>query len=214
MGCLLKQGGGLHPRLRIGAVLLAASAGDTARGLPAGLLRLQGVSLIRRQLVGLSGAGVDEVVIVTGEARAAVEEEIRPFSVRVAHDPRHGRPPESSIRTGLAHLDGPFDAVFILPGELALVGTPDLVELIAAFKKRPAGHAVVPFVEGRAGAPILLDDLAQARMLEGELDPALVHRHETGNTRFVTRLQGEDDVAMLAGRSGWRLEWPELEAAH
>jgi len=27
MGCLLKQGGGLHPRLRIGAVLLAGGDG-------------------------------------------------------------------------------------------------------------------------------------------------------------------------------------------
>jgi CTP:molybdopterin cytidylyltransferase MocA len=208
MGCLLKQGGGLYPRLRIGAVLLAAGVGDSACGLPASLLRLQGVSLVRRQLVALSGAGVDEVVIVTGAAREAVEHEVRPFSVRVVHDPHH-RDPESSIRIGLAQLEGPFDGVFILPGELALVGTPDLVELIGAFKKRPAGHAVVPFVDGRDGAPALLDGIAQGRLLEGDLDPALVHRHETENTRFVTRLQSEGDLAILAGRTGWRLEWPE-----
>jgi CTP:molybdopterin cytidylyltransferase MocA len=213
MGCLLKQGGGLHPRLRIGAVLLAAAGGENAGGLPASLLRLQGVSLIRRQLVALSGAGVDEVVIVTGAARAAVEDEIRPFSVRVAHDPQHGHPREASIRVGLARLEGPFDAVFILPGELALVGAGDLIELIGAFKKRPAGHAVVPMVDARAGDLLVLDADAQQEMLEGRLDDGSVHRHETGNTRFLTRLDTRDDLEGLARRTGWRIEWPAMEVA-
>ena len=68
MGCLLKQGGGLYPRLRIGAVLLAAGEGRRMGGVAKPLIRLQGVPLISRQLVALSGAGVDEVV-VAGKAR-------------------------------------------------------------------------------------------------------------------------------------------------
>jgi choline kinase len=72
MGCLLKQGGGLYPRLRIGAVLLAAGEGRRMGGVAKPLIRLQGVPLISRQLVALSGAGVDEVVVVTGYARTAV----------------------------------------------------------------------------------------------------------------------------------------------
>ena len=73
MGCLLKQGGGLYPRLRIGAVLLAAGEGRRMGGVAKPLIRLRGVPLISRQLVALSGAGVDEVVVVTGHARKAVE---------------------------------------------------------------------------------------------------------------------------------------------
>jgi molybdenum cofactor cytidylyltransferase len=37
-------------------------------GVAKSLIRLQGVPLISRQIVALSGAGVDEVVIVTGYA--------------------------------------------------------------------------------------------------------------------------------------------------
>src|SRR5215471_12836669 len=113
MGCLLKQGG-IHSRMRIGAVLLAARAVDGLDGLPAALVRLQGVSFVRRQLVALSGAGVDEVAIVTGAARRTVEDEVRPFSVRLAHDDGEGRDPDASIRAGLKALEGPFDAVFIV----------------------------------------------------------------------------------------------------
>ena len=65
MGCILKQGG-LYTRARIGAILLAAGQGSRMGGVPKSLLELQGVPLINRQLIALSGAGVDEVVVVTG----------------------------------------------------------------------------------------------------------------------------------------------------
>jgi molybdenum cofactor cytidylyltransferase len=213
MGCLLKQGGGLYPRLRIGAVLLAAEAGRRMHGVPKALIRLQGVPLVCRQLVALSGAGVDEVVIVTGPAREAVEQHVRSFSVRLAHDERFAQGPESSVRVGLAALEGPFDAVLVLPAHMPLLGANDLIELIGAFKKRPAGHAVRPVVDGRAGEPLLLDAIAHRRLLEGDWDAALVHRHETANTRFITDLDTLDDLESLARRTGWRLELPEMEAA-
>ena len=73
MGCLLKQGGGLYARLRVGAVLLAAGEGSRLGKVPKCLLSLQGVPLIKRHMIALSGAGVDEVVVVTGYYHAEVE---------------------------------------------------------------------------------------------------------------------------------------------
>ena len=67
MSCMLKRGGGLYPRLHIGAVLLAAGEGRRMGGVAKPLIRLQGVPLISRKLVALSGAGVDEDL--DGEAR-------------------------------------------------------------------------------------------------------------------------------------------------
>jgi CTP:molybdopterin cytidylyltransferase MocA len=220
MGCLLKQGGGLYPRLRIGAVLLAAGEGRRMGGVAKPLIRLQGVPLVRRMLVALSGAGVDEVVVVTGHAREPVEAEVEAFSVRVVHNPAHAQGQESSVRAGLAALDGPFDAVFVVPCDQPLLATDDLVELIGAFKKRPGGHVVVPVVGGQRGNPIVLDGQAHAQILESGVNlgcrhlidrhPELVHVHETRNTRFVSDLDTVDDVRALAARTGWRLELPEL----
>ncbi len=56
MGCLLKGGGGLNPRLVVGAVLLAAGEARRLYGRPKPLLELGGVPLIRRNLIALSGA--------------------------------------------------------------------------------------------------------------------------------------------------------------
>jgi len=223
MGCLLKQGGGLYPRLRIGAVLLAAGAGRRMGRVAKPLIRLQGVPLITRHLVALSGASVDEVVVVTGYARDAVEQAVRSFSVTLAHNEAHAEGQQGSVRVGLAALSGEFDAVIVVLADQPLIGASDLTELIGAFKKRTGGHVVVPVVQGQRGNPIVLDRVAHAQILDSgtnlgcrhliERQPELVYVHETANTRFVTDLDTVEDVRQLAERTGWRLELPEVETA-
>jgi CTP:molybdopterin cytidylyltransferase MocA len=223
MGCLLKQGGGLYPRLRIGAVLLAAGEGRRMGHVAKPLIRLQGVPLITRHLVALSGAGVDEVVVVTGYARDAVEQQVRRFSVTLAHNEAHAAGQQGSVRVGLAALSGEFDAVIVMLADQPLIGASDLTELIGAFKKRKRGHVVIPVVQGQRGNPIVLDAVAHAQILDSgtnlgcrhliERQPELVCVHETANTRFVTDLDTVQDVRDLAQRTGWQLELPEPEAA-
>jgi len=222
MGCLLKQGGGLHPRLRIGAVLLAAGEGRRMGGVVKSLIRLQGVPLINRQLVALSGAGIDEVVVVTGHAREAIEQQVRSFVVTLAHNDAHASGQQSSVRVGLNALSGPFDAVFVMLADQPLIGAGDLVELIGAFKKRVGGHIVVPMVEGRRGNPIVLDEVAIGKILASEMnlgcrhlierEPELVCAHLTDNRRFTTDLDTLDDVQQLADSTGWRFELPPRES--
>jgi CTP:molybdopterin cytidylyltransferase MocA len=221
MGCLLKQGGGLHARLRIGAIVLAAGEGRRMGGIAKCLIRLEGVPLIRRQLIALSGAGVDEVVVVTGYARDAVEQQVQSFPVTLAHNPAYVEGQQGSVRVGLAALSGAFDAVLVVLADQPLIAATDLVELIAAFKKRPSGNILVPAVDSQRGNPIVLDDVARTRILAGgpnlgcrhliERQPELVHVHQTTNRRFITDLDTMDDVERLAKRTGWRLELPALE---
>ncbi len=99
-----------------------------------------------------------------------------------------------------------------------MIAADDLIELIGAFKKRAAGHVVVPFVNGQRGNPILLDEVALAEILRSETslacrhlidnNPELVHVHDTGNTRYITDLDTPGDLQLLAERTGWRLEMP------
>jgi CTP:molybdopterin cytidylyltransferase MocA len=223
MGCLLKQGGGLYARLRVGAVLLAAGEGARMGGVAKPLIRLQGVPLINRQLIALSGAGVDEVVVVTGHAREAIEAQVQAFPVTLAHNPAYREGQQGSVRVGLAALSGHFDAVFVVLADQPLIGSGDLTELISAFKKRPTGNVVVPVVGGQRGNPIVLDDVARSQILASdtnlgcrhliERQPELVHVHETSNTRFITDLDTLQDVEQLAQRTGWRLELPDTSTA-
>jgi CTP:molybdopterin cytidylyltransferase MocA len=217
---LLKQGGGLYARLRIAAVLLAAGEGRRMGGVAKALIRLQGVPLISRQLIALSGAGIDEVVVVTGHGRAAIEEHVRSFVVTLAHNDAWASGQQSSVRTGLAALDGSFDAVIVALVDQPLIGAADLTELIGAFKKRPRGNIVVPMVNGRRGNPIVLDGVAVERILASDTnlgcrhlidkEPELVHGFDTANDRFVTDLDTLEDVRNLAGSTGWRFELPPV----
>jgi molybdenum cofactor cytidylyltransferase len=218
MGCLLKGGGGLYARLRIGAVLLAAGEGVRMGGVAKSLIRLQGVPLINRQLIALSGAGVDEVVVVTGHARDAVEAQVQSFPVTLAYNPDYKSGQQSSVRVGLTALSGNFDAVFVVLADQPLIGAGDLTELIAAFKKRPGGHVLVPVVNGQRGNPIGLDATARADILASgtnlgcrnliERQPELVSVHTSTNTRFITDLDTAEDIQQLAQRTGWKLELP------
>lgn len=218
---MLKKGGGLYPRLHVGAVLLAAGEGRRMGGVAKSLIRLQGVPLINRQLVALSGAGVDEVVVVTGYASRDVEQQVQSFPVTLVHNPLYAEGQEGSVRTGLAALSGPFDAVFVMPSDQPLIAADDLIELISAFKKRPAGHVVVPVVSGQRGNPIVLDEVALAEILASDTNlacrhltdnhPELVHDYETGNTHYTNDLDTPKDLQALAGRTGWRLEMPAQE---
>jgi CTP:molybdopterin cytidylyltransferase MocA len=202
----------------MGAVLLAAGEGRRMGGVAKPLIRLQGVPLVTRQLVALSGAGVDEVVVVTGHGREAVEAQVQSFSVTLVHNEAHACGQQTSVRAGLAALSGSFDGVFVVSSDQPLIGAGDLIELIGAFKKRPAGHVVVPVVDGQRGNPILLDEIAHAQILASgtnlgcrhliEGQPELVYAYETTNTRFVTDLDTLEDVQALARRTGWKLELP------
>ncbi len=140
------------------------------------------------------------------------------FVVTLAHNDSSASGQQSSVRVGLAALSGPFDAVFIALADQPLIGAGDLTELIGAFKKRPAGHVVVPVVEqparqsdparrrGAGADPRQRTNLGCRHLIERH--PELVHVHETANARFVTDLDTREDVERLAQRTGWRLELP------
>ena len=166
MGCQFKQGGGLYTRLRVGAVLLAAGEGQRMGGVAKSLIRLQGVPLINRQLVALSGAGVDEVVVVTGHARDAVEAAVAGFPVTLAHNEHYRDGQQGSVRAGLDKLGARCDAVLVLLADQPLIGAADLTELIAAFKKRGTGHVVVPVVAVNLPEPVALFPDAAARQVQ------------------------------------------------
>src|SRR5205809_552826 len=111
MGCILKGNSGLFSRLSVGAVLLAAGAGSRLGGRPKALLELGGVPLVLRQLVALSGAGVDEVVVVLGHHADAVEAAVRHFPITLARNPSPDDGLPSSVRIGLQALSPKLDAV-------------------------------------------------------------------------------------------------------
>ena len=221
MGCLLKQGGGLYERLRVGAVVLAAGEGSRLGGVPKCMLRLQGVPLINRHLIALSGGGIDEVVVVTGFHHAEIEPAVEAFPVTIVRNPNPEAGQQSSVRLGLEALGPRFDVILIVLADQPLLSSAEFTELISAFKKRPSGTAILyPEVKGQRGNPVIFSGEVIADLLATQkaigcrkfMDdhPEIVHKYVTDNDRFILDVDTPEDLAAFEKRTGWTLTMPQL----
>lgn len=227
MGCHLKANG-LYSRTSIGAVLLAAGAGSRLGGRPKALLELGGVPLIVRQLIALSGAGVDEVAVVLGHHAEPIESAVRAFPITLARNPNPDDGQASSVRIGLAALSPRLDAVMITLADQPLVDAQDLIALIGAFKRRGQAAMVVPRVRDAAGVdkpgnPVIFDAALRDQWLAGAADlacrrwrqahPERVHWFDTDNRRYRVDIDTPEDIAQFAATTGHVLSWPASLAA-
>ena len=225
MGCILKGGGGLYSRLTVGAVLLAAGSGSRMGGRPKALLELGGVPLILRQLVALSGAGVDEVVVVLGHHAARIEPVVEKFPVTLVHNPRPDEGQVSSLRLGLQALSSKLDTVLVALADQPLINEQDISALIGAYKKRPVGTlVVVPQVGGAPGNPVIFSAQVREQILAGDADigcrqwraahPEAVAAFETDNRRYRLDVDTLEDIERFERETGHALRWPAtLQAA-
>lgn len=221
MGCILKGGGGLYSRVVVGAVLLAAGSGSRIGGRPKSLLELGGVPLIRRQLIALSGAGVDEVVVVVGHYAEQVEPVVQEFPITLVRNPRPDDGQVSSQRLGLAALTGKLDAVIVALADQPMINAQDITALIGAWKKRPEGASVVqPQVGGERGNPVIFGADVREQILAGAAQvgcrqwqaahPDAVAPFVTDNRRYRVDIDTEEDIARFEAETGHRLRWPAL----
>ena len=219
MGCILKGGGGLYSRVVVGAVLLAAGAGERIGRRPKSLLELGGVPLIRRMLIALSGAGVDEVVVVLGHHAEQIGPVIESFPVTVVRnlDPDEGQ--VSSQRLGLSALTGKLDAVIVALADQPLLNAQDITALIGAWKKRREGAEVVyPEVAGERGNPVIFSTAVREQILAGEArigcrqwqaaNAACVQPFVTDNRRYRVDIDTAEDIEAFERSTGHVLRWP------
>lgn len=223
MGCILKANSGLFARTTVGAVLLAAGEGSRLGGRPKSLLELGGVPLILRQLIALSGAGVDEVVVVLGHHAAAIEAAITSFPITLVHNPAPDDGQASSVRVGLRALSPKIDAVIVALADQPLIAAQDIVDLISAFKKRGDAAMVVPRVsidgaQAQPGNPVMFDATLREEWLAGgvnsacrqwrQANPERVRWFETDNRRYRVDIDTPDDLQNFTASTGHELRWP------
>jgi len=224
MGCIMKGGRGLYSRVTVAAVLLAAGAGERIGRRPKCLLELGGVPLIRRMLIALSGAGVDELVVVLGHHAEQIAPVVENFPVTVVHNPHPEDGQVSSQRLGLAALSGKCDAVVVALADQPLLNAQDISAVIGAWKKRPPGAEVVyPEVQGERGNPVMFSAEVREQILAGEANvgcrqwqsrhPQMVEPFVTDNRRYRVDIDTLEDVERFERETGYALHWPRAVAA-
>lgn len=187
-------------------------------GRPKALLELDGVPLVRRSALALRAAGVGELVVVLGHRAGEVESALTGVPARIVRNTDCARGRVSSVRAGFAALSARPDAVIVALADQPLVDARDIRELVRAFERRGAAAAVVPWVEGERGNPVIVESAVRDAVLAGDaafgcrqwLDahPERVVRMDTANRHYCVDVDSPDDIEAFAARHGPSLCWP------
>ena len=161
--------------------------------------------MIRRQLIALSGAGIDEVVVVLGHYGDQIRPVIEEFPITIVDLPEKSW---SSQRI----------SVLVVPSDMPLLGGQDYIDLISAFKSREDGICMArPVVSEQPGNPVVFDhsivDLGNKSndpMCRSwwKHHPTECLAWRTDNSRYVVDLDTPEDVAEVEKRLGQSLRMP------
>jgi len=215
-----KHSDGADKPYKVGAVVLAAGSASRMGGRPKCLLELDGVSLLRRQWIALSGAGVQDTVVVLGHYAQRIRQAVSDMPVQWLTNPDPDEGQESSLRLGLEALASDVEVVLVLLADQPLIGAQDIHDLVAAYGQRPAPTQLVrPVVEGLPGNPVMFSRAVARDILAGpptmggrqwqQQNPQQVHRWYSSNRHYRTDVDSPEDLQTLAQQTGRVLRWPE-----
>jgi molybdenum cofactor cytidylyltransferase len=196
------------------AVLLAAGEGRRLGGVAKALIRLQGQTLLARQLALLQAAKARRVVVVTSPAHhAAIEAAATafaasqggtaagqaPFTIQLVCNPNAALGQSGSVRCGLTTLlaatrsgtgAAPTPApqpIAMLLVDLPLLTATDVLALLQAWQHTPHHGCLVPRHRGQRGHPVLLS-LALARDVLHQPEPLAVREHLQRNPALISHI--------------------------
>jgi len=221
------------------AVLLAAGEGARLGRIPKSLFRLEDESLLVRQLLALSAAGAEDIVLVTGYFYQAIEVEaqhaMRTLKKNLArihlvrnHEPQ--RDQQSSVLLGLQAAQG-LDAnastqtqnqderaVMIALADQPLMNADDYRACVSFFHHRAAERSIVyPVVVKNRGNPVILSGETMRHVLNCgqscksyiEAHPERVQHFISDNDHYLFDLDTPGDLQAFQQRTGLTLVAPQ-----
>lgn len=209
-----------RPALCVAAVILAAGLGERLGGVAKALIRVDGGPLVQRQIDALRGAGIADILVVTGAHHASIARALAGQGVRLVHNADAARGQGTSVRLGLQAADPQADGLLMLPCDQPLLTPADLMDLMAVFQHRDGHDFVVPWVDGnRRGNPVLVARHAVQAILSGDryqacrdymdAHPETVLRWCTANDHYLVDIDQAQDLHDVAVRLGCAVTLPD-----
>lgn len=189
------------------AGLLLAAGGGSRFGGPKALVRFGDELLVERGAHVLSEAGCDPVVVVLGAGADDVRRDAR-LSARLVDNPDWPEGIGSSLRAGLAALDGAADAAVVALADQPHVSAALVGRLVDAW--HAGAVAAVAAYDGHGRNPVLLDASIWAAVAErarGDTGARVWLREHPDSVVLVpcedlgseSDIDTPDDLARLAG---------------
>ncbi|MCX8506594.1 MAG: nucleotidyltransferase family protein [Alphaproteobacteria bacterium] len=213
----------MNDQVKIGAILLAAGAATRLHRRPKSLLELNGVALIRRQIMAYEAARIASIIVVLGHYADHIEPHCQSLSGLPITSVRNPYPDDglaSSLRVGLASLPNDLAAFVVGLADQPLIDAQAVRDLIHAYYTRPNhAQAVVPMMGEQRGNPVIFSAQVKAEILAENnqfggrewqnAHPNLVHFYQTQNDHYCRDIDTEADIVQFAEDTGYRLAWPK-----
>jgi molybdenum cofactor cytidylyltransferase len=158
----------------VAAVILAAGR-SSRMGRNKLLLDLDGKPILCHAVDQAIGAGLSEIVVVSGHQASKVREALGGRAVKIIEAREHKLGMSASLKAGIRALGPKTEAVLVMLGDMPQVSAPLLQRLIAAYNPLEGRSIVVPTVDGKRGNPVLFDRRYFNEMLALEGDVGARH---------------------------------------
>jgi molybdenum cofactor cytidylyltransferase len=159
---------------QIAAIILAAGR-SSRMGRNKLLLELAGKPILCHAVDQALGAGLSEIVVVSGHQASKVREALGNRAVKVVEAREHKLGMSASLKAGIRALGPKCDAALVMLGDMPQVSAPLIRGLIAAYNPLEGRSIVVPTVDGKRGNPVLFDRRYFEEMLALEGDVGARH---------------------------------------
>lgn len=153
----------------ISGVVLAAGTGSRFGGTKQ-LVLVGAKPLVQHAIDALAGAGVDELVVVTGHDAEAVEAAVLlPPQARFARNERYRDGQASSLAAALHDLDDSSEAAVVLMADQPGVTDAEVRALVDAYRRRRARIVRIRYADGPGPALLSREVFAEAGHLHGDV---------------------------------------------
>ncbi len=153
----------------ISGIILAAGEGRRFGGTKQ-LVEVEGKPLAQYAVDTLEGAGVDEIVVVSGHDADAVERGIMlPASGRFVRNQGYRKGQASSLATALHALGAESEAAVVLMADQPGVTTEDVLTLIDGFRRTRGAIVRLRYTDGPGPALLSREIYAEAGHLHGDV---------------------------------------------
>jgi molybdenum cofactor cytidylyltransferase len=128
----------------LGAIVLAAGPSERFGADNKLLADIGGNALIRVTVGAIVGAGIPDVVVVTGSEEERIAAALDAFPLRFAHNANWRAGMGTSIAAGIAALRAQSEGAFVVPGDMPRLTSVLFLRLAAAFDGSSRGAIVFP----------------------------------------------------------------------
>jgi molybdenum cofactor cytidylyltransferase len=140
----------------ISAVILAAGL-SSRMSRPKQLLPYAEHTVIEQVVSVLLASPVDEVLVITGHQRLAVEARLAQWPVRTVFNPGYAEHEMlSSVQAGLEAVSAESQAALLALGDMPAIEEAVITQLVRAYHAAGDASVYIPSYRGRAGHPVLV----------------------------------------------------------